>query len=42
MCVWADKKPQWVKALAVRTDKLTSVPRSHMMEGENWFLQAVL
>jgi hypothetical protein len=33
---------QRVKALATKTDNPSWVPRAHMAEGENWFLNAVL
>lgn len=33
---------QQVKALATKPDELSSIPGTHMREGENLFLQAVL
>ena len=29
---------QWVKGLATKPDDLSSIPGTHTMEGENWFL----
>lgn len=33
---------QWVKAPAARPDDLNSVPRTHMVDGKNWYLESVL
>lgn len=38
----ADELAQWVKAPAARPDNLSSVPRAHMVAGENWHLESVL
>lgn len=33
---------QWGKVLAAKTGKLSSIPRTHMVEGDNLVLKAVL
>lgn len=32
----------WVQVLVVELNDLSSIPRTHVMEGENRFLQGVL
>lgn len=34
----AGKVSQCVKGLAAKVDSLSSIPGTHMVEGENWFL----
>ena len=38
----AGEMSQWVKVLAAEKDNLSSVPRTHVVEGENRFLQVFL
>lgn len=33
---------QWVKVMAVKSSDLSSLSRTHTVEGENWLPQAVL
>ena len=33
---------KWVKVPAVKPDDLSSIPRTHMVEGESWFPKSPL
>lgn len=37
----ADEVAQWIRRLAIGTD-LSLIPRTHVLEGENWLLKVVL
>lgn len=37
-CCWGSKVAKWVKALATKSDNLSSIPGSYIGEGENQLL----
>jgi hypothetical protein len=40
--MWTDKMAQGAKALAAKPSDPSSIPETHIVEGENELLQAVL
>lgn len=40
--VWPDKMAQWIKRPAARPNHPSLLPRSHMVQGENWPPKVVL
>ena len=40
--VWVTGMVQWTRELAAKPNDLSSIPGTHVVEGENWFLHVVI